>query len=111
MDIRILLITALLTVLDVVFGFAGAVKCEDVKSGKLREGLWHKTGYVGLIAVAYILQEAAAYADLGFEAPTVLAYRVCIVVTELVSIVENICVLNPDLKDSPLGIFLGKGGG
>lgn len=103
MDYHVLIITCVMIVLDVVFGFAGAVKMGDVQSEKLRNGLWHKAGFVGLIALAYVIQWAAAYAELGFEVPTVIAVCVYVIVTEAVSVFENLCVLNPVFINSPLG--------
>ncbi len=90
-------------VLDVCVGFAGAVKRKDVRSGKLRDGLWHKAGFVGLIALAYVIQYAAQFVELGFEVPTVIAVCAYVILTEIVSVFENLCVLNPVLVDSPLG--------
>ncbi|THG38222.1 phage holin family protein [Adlercreutzia caecimuris] len=49
MDFHVLLITCVMIVLDVVFGFAGAIKQKDVQSSKLRDGLWHKAGSWGLL--------------------------------------------------------------
>lgn len=103
MDWHVLLITGVMILMDVILGIAGAVKNKDVQSGKLREGLWHKAGFVGLIALAFVVQYAAAYAELGFDVPTVLAVCVYVIVTEAVSVFENLCVLNPQLVASPLG--------
>lgn len=108
MDFHVLLITCVMIVLDVVFGFAGAIKQKDVQSSKLRDGLWHKAGFVGLIALAYVIQYAAQHADLGFEVPSVMAVCVYVIVTEIVSVFENLCVLNPNLVDSPLGAIFRK---
>lgn len=108
MDWHVLLITCVMIVLDILLGFAGAVKRGDVESGKLREGLWHKAGYAGIIVVAYLIQYAAQYAELGFEVPTVMAVCVYVILTEIVSVVENLCVLNPALVNSPLGVLLHK---
>lgn len=54
MDFHVLIVTAVMIVLDVVVGFAGAVRNKDVQSAKLCDELWHKAGFVGLIALAYI---------------------------------------------------------
>lgn len=94
--------------LDIAFGFAGAVKMRDVQSSKLRDGLWHKAGFVGLIALAFVIEYAARYADLGFEVPSVLAVCGYVILTETVSVFENLCVLNPGLVESPLGILLSR---
>ena len=44
-----------LMVLDVLLGYAAAVKGKAVKSAKMREGLWHKTGELGVVAVGDVL--------------------------------------------------------
>ena len=100
-------------VLDVATGLAGAVKTGTVQSGKMREGLWHKAGFVGMIACAYLLEYVANVADLGVSVPAVSAVCVFVVVTEAVSVVENLCVLNPQIADSPVGKMFGErdGGG
>lgn len=108
MDFHVLIITAIMIVLDIVVGFAGAIKQKDVQSEKLRNGLWHKAGFVGLIALAYVIEYTAQYAELGFEVPTVLAVCAYVIVTEIVSVFENLCVLNPNLVDSPLGAIFRK---
>ena len=67
MDYHVLLITAVMIVLDVVFGFAGAIKQKDVQSSKLCDGLWHKAGFVGLIALAHVIQYTAQHAEFCFD--------------------------------------------
>ena len=46
--------------------------------------------------------------NLGFEIPTVMAVCVYVIVTEIVSVFENLCVLNPELVNSPLGAIFAK---
>lgn len=113
----LLTVTFLAMVLDVALGFAGAVKTGTVKSGKMREGLWHKAGFVGLVAVAFLLEYFIAHVDASsitvpyiVEAcnalaaiPLVLAACVWVILTEAVSVVENLCVLNPEIEKSPIG--------
>lgn len=108
MDFHVLLITCVMIVLDVVFGFAGAIKQKDVQSSKLRDGFWHKAGFMGLITLAYVIQYTAQHAELGFDVPSVMAVCVYVIVTEVVSVFENLCVLNPNLVDSPLGAIFRK---
>ena len=50
-------------------------------------------------------------ADLGIAVPAVSAVCVFVILTEVVSIVENLCVLNPEIKDSPVGKTLASPGG
>lgn len=108
MDYQILLVAIVMILLDIVAGFAGAVKQKDIQSEKLRNGLWHKAGYFGLIGLAYVIEYAAAYADLGFDIPSVLAVCIYVIVTEIVSVFENLCILNPQLISSPLGHLFGN---
>lgn len=96
-------LAGVMMLLDIIVGFAGAIKHKDVQSNKLRDGLWHKAGFVGLIALAYVIQYAAEYVDLGFEVLTVIAVCAYVILTEIVSVFENLCVLNPHLVNSPLG--------
>lgn len=103
MDFHILLITLILIILDLLSGFLAAIHQKNVNSTKLRDGLWHKSGFIGLIVLAYIVEYAAQKADLGFDVPTVLAVCIYIIVTECVSIFENLCILNPKIVNSPLG--------
>lgn len=107
---ELLVITLLAMVLDVATGFAGAVKCGSVQSGRMREGLWHKAGFVGMVAMAYLLEFGARVVDLGVSVPAVSAVCVFVVLTETASIVENLCVLNPAIAASPLGNVFGHGG-
>lgn len=102
-DVEVLVITLIMIVLDLITGFIGALKEKNVQSEKLRQGLWHKSGFIGLIVLAYIVEYASMRFDLGFQVPTVLAVLIYIIVTEAISIFENLCVLNPDLVKSPLG--------
>lgn len=103
MDFSLLAITLILIVFDLVSGFAKAVYQKNVNSEKMREGLWHKSGLIGLIALAYIVQIASEHAELGFDVPTVLAICIFIIITEITSTFENLCILNPHIANSPLG--------
>lgn len=47
MNFHVLIITAVMIVLDVVMGFAAALRNKDMQSAKLRDGLWHKAGSRG----------------------------------------------------------------
>lgn len=100
---ELLVVTAIMMVLDLATGFAGAVKTNTVKSCRMRDGLWHKAGFVGMITLAYILQYAAAVADLGITVPAVSAVCIFVILTEAVSVLENLCILNPQIANSPIG--------
>lgn len=107
-EIGLLVATAASMLLDVMTGVAKGVAAGALDSQKMREGLWHKAGFVGLIALAYLLQFAQGFADLGVEIPTMAAVCVFVIATEAVSVVENLCELNPDIASSPVGKLFGR---
>ena len=99
----IITITCIFIIFDILTGIAGGIKKKALNSTALREGLWHKSGFIGLILLAYILEVASLYIDLGFEIPSIVVTCVYIIIAECVSIFENLCILNPEITNSPLG--------
>lgn len=95
--------------LDILTGFAGAVKNGDVSSTKMREGLFHKGGMVVCIVVAWILECLVLFVpELGISVPLLVPACIVVILTEVASIMENVLVLNPSLADSKLlKIFTG----
>ena len=89
-------------VLDIIFGLAKAAKSRTLSSSVMREGLWHKAAYVGVVAVAVVIEVGSGHLDLGFTVPLVVPACVYIVLNEVLSIVESIAELNPELKGSKL---------
>ncbi|MEC4272969.1 phage holin family protein [Adlercreutzia sp. R25] len=108
--VPVLIATAAM-VCDICTGFGGAVKKGEVASGKMREGLWHKAGFYGLIILAALYEVAAAFMNLDVasagigvslpELPAVGAVCVYVLGTEIVSVCENLIVINPALADAP----------
>ena len=101
------LVACVLIVLDVVFGFTNAALKREISSKKMREGLQHKLGSIFLMCTASVIDSAfMGGIDLGFDAPVLAATCVYIAVMEVISVLENICKLNPQLADNPLiGLF------
>lgn len=102
-NLNFVFVALILIVLDVVFGFTNALlKCE-VSSSKMREGLQHKLGSIFLILAADIVDGALlGGVDLGVNAPVLTAVCLYISLMELISCLENISKLNPELTDNPL---------
>ena len=89
-----------LMVLDILLGYAAAVKGKYVKSAKMREGLWHKTGEMGIIAVGDVLDGMLLGGiNMPFTAPVTTAMIVYLAINEAVSCMENIVKLDPELGD------------
>lgn len=88
--------------LDMVTGLIAAVKIKDIKSAKLRDGLFKKVGFILCYLVAWMVDTNAGL--IGFKVnvdilPVIILY-VC--TTECVSVLENICQINPDLLPGKL---------
>lgn len=101
-ELAALIIVAALIVMDYMAGLAKAFHAHDVSSVKMREGLWHKGSYIGVMALAELIEHAQPYLDLGFTVPLVIPAAAYISITEITSIIENLGELNPELKNSPL---------
>lgn len=92
----------LFIILDVVSGVAAAYARHEVESPKLRQGLWHKVGYLFVVFCAIIIEWAMTQGmDLGFSLPLVMPICVWISLMEVVSTLENSAKINPDLANVP----------
>ena len=101
-DYHVFIIVAAFIVLDIVSGFSQACVNKTVDSSVMRRGLWHKTAYILTIVLAVLCEYSVVYIDLGFTIPITLPICAFICATELVSIVENIGKINPELAGSKL---------
>lgn len=102
MDWHITAFTLGFIALDLVTGFAQAIANKTVDSSKMRDGLWHKCGFILTILLAALIEWAMQYVDLGFTLPLFVPVCVFIMLTEIVSIFENICALSPELAGTKL---------
>ena len=102
-DPHIFLIIGMAILFDVVTGIAQAVYNHVLNSQKMRSGVYHKLSYVFAVALALFIEYSVDYIDIGYTVPVFVPVCTYIVLTEAVSIVENIGKLNPELVNS--GIF------
>ena len=92
-----------LMLLDVISGFIAAIKNHEVSSTKMREGLFHKCSLVMCIVLAWCIEMFVMHVpDLGFNVPLVIPACVLIFAMEVVSILENITKINPDLENEEI---------
>lgn len=82
---------------DIVTGIISALYKGEMNSTKLREGLYHKCGEVITIIGSALLQYVMQYYDLGFDVPMLNSVAIYICTTELISVLENLCDINPSL--------------
>ena len=84
-------------VFDVLTGFIKGIAKEGINSTALRQGLFHKLSEILAVAGSAGLDYVVKYLELGVNVPLVESVSVYICVMELVSIIENICAINPQL--------------
>lgn len=98
-----IIFVTILIALDLISGIAKAAMKKEIKSSALRVGLWHKFAYVLLIILAYVIQKLCSISDigLGFTPPSLLVVLVWVAITEILSVYENLCEINPDIKKLP----------
>lgn len=99
-------IALVFNVLDLITGIIAAIKNKDIKSSKLRDGLFKKVGFMLCYFVAWLVDTQGSRIGFHFGVlilPIIILY-VC--TTELVSILENICKINTDiLPEKLIGLF------
>lgn len=82
---------------DVVTGLIKAGYNGNYNSAIMRQGGFHKCMEVMAMAVAYFVEYAIVYINIGVNVPAVPAVTVYICIMELISILENICAVNPQM--------------
>lgn len=92
---------------DFATGFIGGLKTEGIKSSKLRDGLFKKVGFIGCYALAYLLNYTEQYIDLGITVDLIPIICGYVILTETVSIIENINKINPDILQDKLKNLIG----
>ena len=94
---EIYIIVAGFILADTITGILQALYNHDLNSTKLRKGLYHKLSEVLAVALSVGLEYACNYIELGVEVPVFKVVSIYICIMELVSILENLCEMNPRL--------------
>lgn len=82
---------------DIITGILQALQKGDLNSTKLREGLFHKLSEILAVGLGAGLELACDYIQLGVDIPLLNVIAVYICIMELVSVLENLCEMNPAL--------------
>lgn len=82
---------------DVFTGILKAVKNKELSSTRAREGIYKKASFILFIAFGYLADYAMVYVDLGFNFPAAATICTLIILTEAISVLENLGQINPDL--------------
>ena len=97
---EIFVICCIFILLDIISGIAAALKSKSLSSTVMREGLYNKLAEILLLilsAVCNFVLDMPPFHQLGIPPEisyVVAAYVVCM---EILSTIENICILNPDI--------------
>lgn len=92
-------IPAIFIAFDILTGIIRAVYEGKLASKSMRKGLFNKMGEVLTLSLAKLLEYTSVNFDLGFSIPLYNGTVIYVIVMELLSIVENISALNPDMRD------------
>lgn len=110
---KIILVALVFNGLDLVTGIVGAIRDgEQIKSSKLRDGLFKKVGFIFCYALGIVINYAETFLTLPFGVDLVPVICTYAIITEVVSIVENISKINSDILPDKLKALIGykKGG-
>lgn len=97
---HLIVITLLFMGLDIVTGFLQAVVNRCIDSQVMKCGLFHKCGFVLAIVLACLCEYTMLYIDMGFTLPLQQAVCMFIIATELISNLENLGKISPELCNS-----------
>lgn len=96
----IILIVCLFMVLDLITGFVQACVNKNVESSKMKTGLLHKCGFLLAVMFGALCEYAMNYVNLGFTIPVQDAVCIFIIATEVVSNLENLGKISPELANA-----------
>ena len=99
-NMDVVAITCAFMIMDIITGLIKAWHHHEIKSRAMREGLFHKLAFLAVIALAYGVEIAAAHIpQITIDVPLVTGICAFIVLTEIVSILENLCAINPQIAN------------
>lgn len=98
--INVSIVCGILIIMDIVCGTVAAMRNKELCSSIAREGMYNKIGEAMFLFIAIIANEILAmppFDGLGISPDIAYLVAVYIAWMELVSILENICKINPKL--------------
>lgn len=98
--INLSIVCGILIVMDIVCGVVAALRNKELCSYIAREGMYNKIGEVMFLLIAIIANEVLGmppFDRLGISPDIAYIVAAYIAWMELVSVLENICKINPEL--------------
>lgn len=101
---KIVIITLLFMIIDIVTGYIGAWVSGTVSSAVMRNGLAHKFTFVAFVCMAALIDYAQGEGIINLGGVVQLTTMTCIyiIITEINSITENAVIMFPELTNTPL---------
>lgn len=101
-----IIIALVFNAVDIITGVISALKNKDVQSAKLRDGLFKKVGFILCYFVAWLVDTQGELIGFHIDVAILPVIIIYVCTTELVSILENISKINPDIMpDKLMDIF------
>lgn len=98
--INVSIVCGILIIMDIVCGTVAAMRNKELCSSIAREGMYNKIGEAMFLLIGIIANEILAippFDGLGISPDVAYLVAAYIAWMELVSILENICKINPEL--------------
>lgn len=102
------LITGAFMLMDIITGLIKAFKEKQYTSSIMREGLYHKCCYILCIMLAFLVDYAQTFIDLGVDIPMTIPICTYIILNEIGSIIENLASINPELLPEKIKSYFSK---
>lgn len=96
------IVAIIFNALDLVTGMIAAIRSKEIQSSKLRDGLFKKAAFILCYFLAWLIDAYGNTVGFSIGVPVLPVIVLYVVTTELVSIIENIAKINPDLLSSKL---------
>lgn len=91
------IVTGCFILFDVITGVLKSIYKKNIDSTFLRKGLFHKLSEIVALAGCGLLELGIMYVPLRIDLPLLNIASVYICYMELISIIENLCEINPKL--------------
>ena len=95
-------------VVDCLTGIIAAIHTKTVTSHMMKKGLLHKSVYLLILVLAAVADMLGISGSIGLPFDLSIICATAIITIECSSILENACIVEPKLADSPIGAIFSK---
>lgn len=95
-------------VVDWLTGVITAIHTQTVTSHMMKKGLLHKSVYLLILVLAAVADMLGISGSIGLPFDLSIICATAIIAIECSSILENACIVEPKLADSPIGAIFSK---